>query len=208
MYGILAFGDSIVFGRGDNKDRGWVGRLRKYFEVKDYFNALYNLGVPGETSTDLLKRFDIEAKGRIRNKRSNDRYVIMIGIGNNDCVGIDRPDNHLIDPGRFRNNILKLINLSNSYTENVVFISFLPVDEDKTNPYEKTFLTNESIKRYNDIIKECCKEHDTLFIDIFDEWIRSDYKQLLGDGVHPNAQGYDKMYETIKDFLIKNNIIT
>ncbi len=66
MFAITVIGDSIVFGRGNNKDRGWVGRLGKYFEVQDYYNAVYNLGIPGDISTNLIKRFDVECKSRIK----------------------------------------------------------------------------------------------------------------------------------------------
>ena len=63
MYGISVFGDSITFGRGNNLDRGWCGRLRKYFESKDYYNCLYNLGLCGDTTNKLLERFDAENVG-------------------------------------------------------------------------------------------------------------------------------------------------
>ena len=71
MKRIICFGDSITFGRGENPNIGWCGRLKNYFESKDPYNAIYNLGVPGHTSTDLLLRFNIEASGRIRKKNSS-----------------------------------------------------------------------------------------------------------------------------------------
>ena len=41
MHGILCFGDSITFGRGETPNIGWAGRLKKYFESKDFYNVLY-----------------------------------------------------------------------------------------------------------------------------------------------------------------------
>jgi len=60
MFSIAVFGDSITFGIGDTENkRGWVGRLREYFEPKAKYNALYNLGIPGnKTSNDILSRID------------------------------------------------------------------------------------------------------------------------------------------------------
>ncbi|MGM5484950.1 MAG: SGNH/GDSL hydrolase family protein [Nanobdellota archaeon] len=66
MHAVLAFGDSITFGRGVVPSRGWTNSLKEYFESKDFYNVLYNLGIPGDSSTDLLKRFETEAKARIQ----------------------------------------------------------------------------------------------------------------------------------------------
>ena len=63
MKGILCFGDSLTFGVGELPNKSWCGRLKDYFEIKENHNGVYNLGVPGHTSTDLLKRFNAEAEG-------------------------------------------------------------------------------------------------------------------------------------------------
>ena len=82
MHGILCFGDSISFGKGETPKMGWVGRLKNSFEPGG--DHVYNLGVPGHTSADLLKRFDIECQSRIKFKRPVDKYLIIIAIGAND----------------------------------------------------------------------------------------------------------------------------
>jgi lysophospholipase L1-like esterase len=207
MFGILAFGDSIVFGRGNNIDRGWVGRLRRYFEAKDYYNGVYNLGIPGNNSTDLLNRFETECTARIKKNYPEDRFIILIGIGINDSKFVDTKDNPETEPAKFKENILKLIELSKKYTDEVIFIGLTPVDESLTDPYETTFFFNERIKQFNDTVSECCKDKGTLFLDMFSELQKLDYTKLLDDGLHLNAAGYDKMYEIIKDFLIENKVI-
>lgn len=80
MFGILCFGDSIIHGRGELPSIGWVGRLKLEFERKDFYNLVYNLGVPGDSSTTLLKRFEIEIKNRVLYKRESDKFVILIRI--------------------------------------------------------------------------------------------------------------------------------
>ena len=85
MKGILCFGDSITFGCGEVPNKGWCGRLKDYFEPKgSHHNGVYNLGVSGHTSTDLLNRFDVEANGRIRLDRPTDKFLILVAIGTND----------------------------------------------------------------------------------------------------------------------------
>ena len=65
------------------------------------------------------------------------------------------------------------------------------------------------MKKYDNVIKSVCAEKNILFLDIFGEWIKIDYKKLLDkkDGLHPNSAGHQKIFETVKDFLIENKII-
>ena len=67
MAKILIFGDSIIWGAFDTEG-GWATRLKKYFDEnrKEDFNyQVYNLGVSGDTTEDLLDRFEFETKQRI-----------------------------------------------------------------------------------------------------------------------------------------------
>ncbi|MFH1589335.1 MAG: GDSL-type esterase/lipase family protein [archaeon] len=204
MKGILVFGESTSFGRGDNENGGWSGRLKRYFESKDYYNVVYNLGVPGQSSTDLLERFDIEAKARTKKIWPNDEFTIIFAIGTNDSKGLDTPDNVKTPLDKFKKNILTLIDESKKFTDKIVFIGLIPVNEDITNPYENTYFFNERTKQYNEVIKNCCKDNNILFIDMFDDWFKSDYKTLLGDGVHPNSKGYEKIFLKVKETLFSN----
>lgn len=210
MFGILAFGDSIVFGRGNNIDRGWAGRLRKYFEAKDYYNGLYNLGIPGNSTADLLERIETECKARIKIKMPEDKFVILIGIGINDSRLIGKLDNPQTKEDEFKDNILNLINISKKYTKHVVFIGLTPVDESRTKPYEGTYFLNERIEKFNEIIKKSCTKNKILFVDMLNEIKNKkiDFAQLLDDGLHPNARGYEEMHKIIKKSLIENKLIS
>ena len=207
MYGILCFGDSITFGGGESPNRGWVGRLKDYFEQKGEYNGVYNLGVPGQTSNDLLKRFDAECEGRIRIKRPSDKYVILIAIGTNDCKwdGMPEKRNPRTTEEDFQNNIRELIKKAQGYQAGLAFIGLPPVDESLTLPYEETSFKNERVRLFNDIVKNCCKENKALFFDMFESMSKEDYPQLLDDGLHPNSKGYDYMFNVIKDFIEKKN---
>ena len=207
MFGISVFGDSITFGRGNNIDRGWCGRLRKYFEAKDCYNCLYNLCLCGDTTTNLLQRFDIEAKARVKFIRDQDRQVIIFSIGINDSrlLGKDKiPETEIDD---FEKNIQTLIDKAKNYSKEIVFIGLTPVDESTTLDYEGTMFTNERVKKYNDKIKEICQKNNIPSLDIFQEFSKLNYTKLLGDGLHPNSEGYEKMYKLIKSFLIQKQII-
>ena len=190
MHAILCFGDSITFGRGENPSRGWVGRLKADFESEDYYNCVYNLGIPGDTSTDLLKRFRTEVSQRVRYQREDDRFVICIAIGINDSP--EAP----VDV--FRQNMTKLVRASQEFTEEVFLIGCTCVDEGRTDPYEDTYFSNEKIRQFNSIIQQIAREYEVRFIDVFD--ILED-KTLIDDGIHPNSEGYEKLFHRIKGFL-------
>ncbi len=208
MFGILCFGDSITFGRGDSVKDGWVAKLREYFESKDFFNGVYNLGICGQTSNELLKRFETEADSRISFKRSGDRYLVLIGIGTNDSRGMNSPNNVKVSLKQYKQNIKELANLAKSKTKEVVFIGLIPVDDKLRFGYEDTYFSNERIQKYNDIIKQLCEEKNIPFINLFNDFKNQDnYEQLLADGLHPNNKGYEFMYIKIKEFLIKNRLI-
>jgi len=201
------FGDSITFGLGDNLNRGWCGRLRKDFENKDYYNFLQNLGICGDTTTTLLKRIKIESKARIKFLRHGDRSIIIIAIGINDSLIYVSNKKPMINISMFKKNIHKLINISKSLTEEVLFIGLTPVNETICENYEGTQFSNNRINDFNNIIQEVCNQKDIPFFNMFEEFSKLNYLELLDDGLHPNSKGYDKMYGLIKEFLIKEKII-
>jgi lysophospholipase L1-like esterase len=209
MKGILCFGDSITFGRGEIPNYGWCGRLKESFEKKDRYNCVYNLGIPGETSTELLKRINIELKSRALIKRSQDRFLTLIAIGINDCKYDGDPKNKKprTTEEKFRKNIFNLIKIVQSHNTKIGFIGLTPVDKKRTKPYEDTWFLPELVKVFDKIIKEQCKENHILFCDIFDKMSKLDYPKYLSDGLHPNSKGYQLMFKEIKKFIQKHQLI-
>jgi acyl-CoA thioesterase I len=206
MKGILCFGDSITHGRGEMPGIGWVGRLKEYYESQDFYNCVFNLGIPGNTSEDMLERFDVEAKARVIYRRPDSEYIMTISVGTNDIGGEGSPEAVVVDKEQFRKNILSLISKAKEFTEKLVFISTLPVDDSKS-PVGGLYFTNKKQEEYNDIVKECCEKEKVLFLDLYSDWIKIDYLELLVDGIHPNDKGYELMYKQIKEFLITNKVI-
>src|SRR3989304_4152501 len=83
---ICIFGDSVV--HASFMKVGWVDLFRQYLEKK-YPNdsiEIYNLGISGNTSEDILKRFEAEILAR-------DTTSIIIAVGVNDSGYIQDPSN-------------------------------------------------------------------------------------------------------------------
>lgn len=202
MARILIFGDSIVFGNWDAIGGGWADRLKQYCMKKELENpeldySVYNLGISGDSTGNLLERFEFEAKQRIYNKEET-TVIFAIGLNDSQIGSIG------ISPEKFRKNIGKLIEAAGGYSSKIIFVGLIPVDELKTNPIswdENMFYKNERIEKYDEIIKSICRENNIYFIDMLGEFSKLDYKKLLEDGLHPNSAGHKKMFEIVRDFL-------
>ncbi|HIJ11403.1 TPA: hypothetical protein HA278_05075 [Candidatus Woesearchaeota archaeon] len=201
---LLLFGDSITFGKGVPSGRGWSTLLREYAEPQDPYNYIYNLGIPGDTSTHLLERFSTEANARYKTNRPENTYAIVIAIGINDTRALvqGEPETSF---AQFTGNIQTLISQAQDITEHLFFIGLTRVDETLTQPWEDTYFDNETIEKYEKEIQRLCQEHSVPFLDV--EWEKENYKELLADGLHPNEKGYQFIFEKVKKFLEDNEII-
>lgn len=211
---IICFGDSITYGNWDPKG-GWVGRLRDYLDSKSlsaysdenlystYYTLTYNLGIPGDTSSGLLERFETELIPRFN---PDELTIILLAIGINDSRFYASTNEHETEPGVFQQNIWDLWEIAKKYTSDVAFVGLSPVDEQRTSPLfweTDAIYKNEYIEKYNDLIKEFCESRQTPFIDIFGKMKEMDYKKLLEDGVHPNSEGYKVMEKLVRDSLLE-----
>lgn len=199
---ISIFGDSITWGASDYECGGWVARLKYYFD-NDIENDIdvYNLGISGDTTNDLLLRFKIECLARNRHPQ-----IIIFAIGTNDSQYINSKNNPRTPIDKFENNLKKLINQAKEFSDKIIFVGLTKVDESKLMPVPwsaEKFYDNENISRYNSVIKKVSKENNLLFVNLFDLLKMSD----LDDGLHPNSKGHEKMFLKIKEFLLSNIIV-
>lgn len=187
---ILIFGDSITWGAYDPEQGGWATRLRNYFEEQDNDVDVYNLGISGDTTADLLERIEVEAKSREPN-------LIIFAIGINDAQFIHSANGLRVSLNEFQQNLAKLLAIAKKFTDKVVFVGLTKVDESKTTPIpwntDKSY-TNENIERLDNVIEKFCEENGLKFIPI---------KNVVGsddliDGLHPNTQGHIKIFERMK----------
>ena len=193
MNKILIFGDSIVFGRGVKKNQSWPSLLVHYFDQYDNKNSLvFNLGIPGETSTSLLDRFDQECLARI--SQQDDSSIIVISIGLNDAKAINQPRNFQTKLTTFEKNLSGLVDLAQKYTKNIIFIGCTKVDE-KQVMIERIFFLNRNVRIFNKTIKKICFKRKLQYVPIFEEWSKIEYRSLLDkDGIHPNEKGHKRIY--------------
>ena len=197
---ILIFGSSIAHGSCDNEMGGWVNRLNLYLKNEsDEDYGVYNLGISGNTSEDLKKRIENESKAR-------SAEIIIIGIGSNDSANLEENGKHWVKPKNYKKNLEKIYNRIKKICDKVIFIEMNNVNEKFTTPVPfgiKCYYTNKEIKKYLYILKDFCKKNKLYLVPLFGKLDHEDLK----DGLHPNAQGHEKMFQRVKDFLVKNKII-
>lgn len=213
MTQILIFGDSITWGACDLRG-GWAQRLKEFLDDRGlkqpeiYFET-YNLGVSGDTTEDLLRRFEFELKQRRIDEGEN--RIIIFAIGTNDSLWIKNPNNRLLLPEKFQKNLNTLVKSAQKYSKDIVLVGLFPVDENLTQPFgiSKTGKSydNDSIEKYEKIIEAVSKQNKAGFVPMFSNFSKTNYKTLLEDGLHPNSEWHEKMFELVKDHLIKNKLI-
>ncbi len=187
---IGIWGDSITYGECDNEGLGWVGRLRK--SLLNNNTSVYNFGVCGDTTDDLLKRFVIEA-----NSIQPDRVIFAIGI--NDSKVPAHETTSKVPLEQYKQNIQRLIAIARNYTDKIYIIGATRVDEQYVRDYDtQSRFNNETIQSYNAFLKDIARSENLSFIDTFDIL---DTENDLTDGLHPNAHGYEKLYQTLRKFL-------
>jgi lysophospholipase L1-like esterase len=207
MAKILVFGSSSVYGAWD-KEGGWVGRLRKYADQQNEYHEknrteVYNQGIIGDSSKNVLERFEVETQLRLR---INDGVnTILFQIGGNDSSFIASKGKARIIPEFYKQNLASLLALARKYTQNIAFVGLTLVDESVTNPISwdsDIFYKNDAILLYNDIIRDFCKVNDIPFIDIIDRAI-----YFCDDGVHQDSNGHQIVFECVREFLKEKHLV-
>ncbi len=192
MVKICVFGDSITWGARLAFRDAWANLLRSYLEsASDEYVELYDLGIDGNVSSDVVERFDVEAEAR-------NPEVIFFAFGVNDSCYLESDGNRLVDEDNFERNVLMMIGKAKKYSEKIIFVGLCKGEDVLTCPLPQSTTgkcyDKESTGRYNDILKKVCKKEGVVFINIFDKLKDDDFD----DGLHPNSNGHVKIFEEVR----------
>lgn len=175
---LVTIGDSVCAGEGDLATNGWVGRLKAKLGQPW---VVYNLGVCGDTVAGVAARW-----GEV-NYRTPDYLIVAIGyndlkiskITNTPYIG-----QMLVEDGwRY---VLKNIKQLNIPT--LIVLPWLPEDITST----RSIFNVSDVENYKNFVLSVLTEQKLPWVQAIG-LTAQDYI----DGVHPNAQGYDKMGEVI-----------
>lgn len=193
---ICVWGDSIVWGSGDHEKGGWVERLKlHYMEKTSEEVKVYNLGISGGNTDDLLRRFETEAKER-------KPRIIMFAIGTNDSSYFKENTLNRVSVEKFENNLAELANIAQTITNRIIFVGLTLVNESKTMPIPwnvEIYYDNKNIIKYDKIIETFCEKNKIQYISMYKVLTKEDLK----DGLHPNPVGHEKIFRIVLQELEK-----
>jgi lysophospholipase L1-like esterase len=172
-------------------------------EEEDF--QIWNLGIPGEDSRQLLERMDEELERRIYQPMQR---VIILQIGCNDIQYLEEKDENRIAKEEFRENLEKLVNKSREYAEKVVLISEAYITIDGPIPWaEEKELSDERLQKYVEIQRQVAREKKVRFIDLRKEFSKKNWEKVLKDGCHPDGGGHRKICREVEKKLSEEEVI-
>ncbi|MDB5471949.1 MAG: GDSL-like Lipase/Acylhydrolase [Caulobacter sp.] len=167
-------GDSFVAGIGDDSGLGWVGRVVADARGRGADLSPYNLGIRRDTSADIVRRAESEIAPRLS---AGDRSAVVLAFGTNDLV-LDLPLASTL------HNAGLLIETSKAAGRTVLFVSPPP----GVNP-----LVRARLPAVSEGLAGLCSDLETPYLDlaaVVADWSVWRDQAALGDGAHPNAEGY------------------
>jgi lysophospholipase L1-like esterase len=192
---ILCFGASLTYGSWD-QEGGWVDRLKRDMhrdthEKEDGKYQVFNLGIGGDTSIDVLQRLEAETLAR---KAEDWEYLTVICVGINDTripAGVDRP---IVGTEEYEQNIEKLLTTAQAQTSKVLLVGLTPV-------------ANEArcmmVRAYDQRASEVARRLGVSRVDLFDAAMATDYRSWLVDRLHVDSRGHQWIYEQVKPHVLE-----
>lgn len=203
MTNCLFFGDSITYGEYDGNFGGWVDILKRYchknlMEHKAQEVSVFNLGIGGETTEGLLKRFATEAESR----RSSGETLIFFAYGANDLV-LREGNAPEVSLSSYIENLTLAVNQALKITQKIFLISILPVSDAVDGVLSPTgkIRTNVRVQKYNNALQGLCHNSSLQYINLYEHFSPHKEQLLSQDGVHPNSEGYQLIANTLQPLL-------
>ena len=201
---VLIFGDSITQGFWDI-DGGWVSRIRKHYDQQMIDGTdndpptIFNLGLSGDSSDDVLARFESETK-----TRATEELAFVIAIGVNDArtkAGVNYSDAR-----RYKQNLGEILKLAKQYSNKILFVGLTPCVEERSNPvsWGNTGYTNGRIREFDNALREFCQESQVPFIEVYEPFTKAEAEsELLPDSLHPNDKGHQLIADLVMPSLLE-----
>ncbi len=180
--------DQRVVFMGNSITQGWIGQVPEFFEGRDYINR----GISGQTTPQMLLRFRQDVL-KLWPK------VVVILAGTNDIAGNTGPSTlEMIE-----DNIYSMTELAQAHGIQVVLCSVLPAYD---YPWRPGLEPAPKIVELNKRIKQYASTRGAVYCDFFSAMADDRDglpKELSGDGVHPNKEGYAIMGPLVENAIAR-----
>jgi acyl-CoA thioesterase-1 len=179
---LIFIGDSIVAGSGDDECRGWVRRVGSASRRAGVDHTPYNLGIGGDTTADVLARWEHEVTRRL-NPEIENRLAIQVGV-NDARDGVERePQASLAD-------LAELVEAVRGTGLKPLVVGPIPTAQ---------AAESDRIGALSERFAALCAEHGVAFIELHAGLHASGsfHASLTADGYHPDAEGYDQIAQVV-----------
>ena len=185
---ICFIGDSFVSGAYDDECLGWVGRISASARRRRHDLSPYNLGVRGETSIQIARRWRAEAEAR-QSAQQEGRLVFEFGV--NDAREVNgKPQLEATQSLAAAREILT----AGSRWKPTLMVG-PPPGADQAR--------NERVKGLSEAIARLCAEIGVPYFDSFSPLAASPAfiaSTKAVDGTHPSASGYAEWARLIDEW--------
>jgi lysophospholipase L1-like esterase len=179
---LIFIGDSIVAGSGDDECRGWVGRVGTATRRAGIDHTPYNLGIGGNTTADVLARWEQEVTRRLNPEIAN-RLVVQAGV-NDARDGVER------DPADSARELAAFVDGARGIGLEPLVVGPIPTRQ----PEE-----SERIGALSQRFAATCAEAGAAFVEVHAALRNSGafLASMESDGYHPDAEGYAEIAQVV-----------
>jgi len=204
---IATLGDSLTEGSGDESSEGggYPFRLLPAVQARRAGSSVLNVGHSGWTSTDLISGLD-GVPSELEQAIAANADIACVWIGSNDLWGLygygqdTTPDLEAANLRAFAANIETILSRLTA-SGAAVYIGLS--DDQSLRPAAGTALCcispagltlmSAQVIRYNNVIIAAAQRRGATVVDFYHTTIFTNPATLDGDGIHPNAAGYDQV---------------
>ncbi len=176
---IVAVGDSLTAGLGVAEDQAYPAQLARRLAAGGHDYQVVNAGVSAETSSGTLARIDWVID-------SLDPDIVILETGANDGL-------RGLDTGLLKSNLDALVTRLEENGIEVILAGMLMLPN----------LGPEYTQAFAETYPHVADKHDVLLIPFFLDGVAGKAGLNQPDRLHPTAEGYTRIVETIYPYVVR-----
>ncbi len=171
-YRIVGFGDSLMAGYGLNSGESFPEKLEASLQARGHDVVIVNAGVSGDTTSGGLARLDWSIP--------DETQLVILELGANDML-------RGVAPATVEKNLDAML-ASLAQKDVAVLLAGMRAAPNLGPDYQAAF---------DGIFPKLARKYGVAFYPFFLDGVAADSSFLLDDGMHPNAEGIDRMVERV-----------
>lgn len=171
-YRIVGFGDSLMAGYGLDPGESFPEKLESALRAKGHDVVIVNAGVSGDTTSGGLARLDWSIP--------ENAQLVILELGANDML-------RGVAPATVEKNLDAMLEKL-TRKDVAVLLAGMRAAPNLGPDYQAAF---------DSIFPRLAQKHGVALYPFFLDGVAADSGLLLDDGMHPNAQGVDRMVERV-----------